>query len=89
MLDMREDVLSQVFRAGGIRSLTVVVVDGRAQVSYVTGEGIKGAVQTKAGHVKLYRVETALRFLRELGVESCSVDMSRWSLGSVQGELGV
>lgn len=87
MLDMREDVLTQVFRAGGIRSLTVVVVDGRALVSYVTGEGISGSIQTKAGHLKHYRVETALRFLRELGVESCSVDMSRWALSHAQGEL--
>lgn len=84
---MREDVLGQVFRAGGIRSLSLTVVDGRALVSYVAGDGTPGCVHTKAGNPKYYRIETALRFLRELGVESVTVDMARWTASQVQMEL--
>ncbi|MBN3784579.1 hypothetical protein G3O06_44795 [Burkholderia sp. Ac-20345] len=72
-------MLTQVFRAGGIRSLTVVVVNGRAWVSYLAGDGSKGCVHTKAGHVKYYRIETALKFVRQLGVESVTVDMTCWT----------
>lgn len=87
MVSMREDVLTQVFRAGGIRAVSVALISGRAVVQFVTGEGVAGVVQTKAGHVKSYRVETALRFLAELGVESCTVDLVRMNAGQAALDL--
>jgi hypothetical protein len=73
---MREDVLTQVFRAGGVRSVSIAMVEGRCVVAFVTGEGVSGHVQTKAGHIKFYRIETALKFLSQLGVSSVTVDLS-------------
>lgn len=87
MPNMREDVLAQVFRAGAIRSLSLTVVDGRVLVSYLTGEGEQGCVYTKAGNPKFYRVETALKFLHELGVQTCTVDMTRWTGAQVALEV--
>lgn len=80
MEKMREEVFDQVFRAGAIRSVRLVVRDGRASVVYVTGEGVDGVIYTKRGEVKFYRVETGLMFLRRVGVAVVEVDMRLWAL---------
>lgn len=80
MHKMREEVFDQVFRAGAIRWVRVVVRDGRGSIVYVTGEGLDGVIYTKRGEVKLYRIETALHFLRRIGLASVEVDMHAWSL---------
>jgi hypothetical protein len=80
MNNLREEVFDQVFRAGAIRSVRLVVRDGRASVVYVTGEGVDGVVYTKRGDVKFYRIETALVFLRRIGAGVVEVDMRSWAL---------
>jgi hypothetical protein len=80
MQKMREEVFEQVFRAGGIRSVQLLVRDGRASVLYVTGEGVEGVVYTKRGDVKFYRIETALVTLRKVGLGVVEVDMRSWSV---------
>jgi hypothetical protein len=77
---MQEGVLATVFASGGIHSVSVsIVTGGRALVSYVTREGEAGCIYTKAGKPKMYRIETALRVLRSLGVDSCLVELAAWS----------
>jgi hypothetical protein len=80
MEKMREEVFEQVFRAGAVRSVRVVVREGRASVTYVSGEGVDGVIYTKRGDVKFYRVETALCMLRRVGVGVVEVDMRGWVL---------
>jgi hypothetical protein len=78
-IGMREDVLKQVFRAGGIEGLLLIMQAGRALIGFRTGEGVGGVVHTKVGRAKLYRVETAMRFLAEMGAEHCFVDLKRFN----------
>lgn len=79
MPKMREEVFEQVFRAGAVASVRVTVINGRAVINYRTGEGIDGCIHTKRGQPKEYRIETALRFLRAVGLAAVEVDMSAWS----------
>ena len=79
MPKMREEVFEQVFRAGAIKSVKLVVCNGRAVINYVTGENVDGCVHTKRGEAKQYRIETALRFLRSVGLVAVEVDMWAWS----------
>lgn len=81
MPKMREEVFAQVFRAGAVRSVTLCMRNGHASIQYVTGEGVTGCIHTKRGDMKLYRTDTALRFLRDLGLSSVTVDMSAWTPG--------
>lgn len=81
---MREEVFEQVFRAGAIRSVRLVVRDARAVISYCMGDGTDGFIHTKRGEVKAYRVETALGFLRRCGVALLEVDMRGWEVGQAQ-----
>ncbi len=85
MQNLKEDVFVQLFRAGAIRSVTVSIQNDRATVGYVTGDGVQGSIFTKRGDVKHYRIDTALRFLRETGLHSVQVDMQFWHLQ--QGSL--
>lgn len=87
MEKMREEVFEQVFRAGAIRSVRLLVRDGRASIVYVTGEGVDGTVHTKRGDVKFYRIETALQFLRRVGAAQVEVDMRLWSPDSAAPAL--
>lgn len=75
----REELFDQVFRSGGIKSVRVVVINGRAVINYVTGDGVDGCVHTKRGQAKEYRFETALRFLCSVGLAVVEVDMRAWS----------
>lgn len=81
MENLREEVFEQMFRAGAIRNVTLVIRDARASISYVVGEGSSGVIFTKRGQVKLYRIETALVFLRGCGLAAVEVDMAGWHLG--------
>ena len=87
MENLREEVFEQVFRAGALRNVRLVMRDGRSSISFMTGDGSVGAIITKRGEVKQYRVETALVFLRRCGFSSGDVDMSAWSL--TEGSLNV
>lgn len=78
---LREEVFEQVFRAGALMNVKLVLRDGRASISFLAGDGADGLVITKRGDVKQYRVETALMFLRRCGFASVEVDMRAWNLG--------
>lgn len=80
MMEMREEVFEQVYRAGAIRSVCVIVQHGRASIHYISGDGVQGMVFTKRGDLKLYRVETALMTLRRAGVTEVAIDMSGWTV---------
>jgi hypothetical protein len=80
MKEMREEVFEQVYRAGAIKSVCVVVQHGRASIHYVSGDGVQGTVFTKRGDLKLYRIETALVTLRRAGVVVVEIDMTNWTV---------
>lgn len=79
MQNLKEDMFGQMFQAGYIRSVCLEVRDGHAAITYQLAEGGNGTIHTKRGEVKQYRVETALRFLWCIGMDSVKVDMKGWS----------
>lgn len=83
MEDLKEDIFAQIVGAGLVRSVSLEVRDGHASIVYRLIEGGTGSVHTKRGEVKQYRIETALRLLRSLGITSVAVDMSTWSVGQL------
>ena len=83
MDDTRQDVFETLFRAGAIRSVRVSMLNGMAVISFVTTDGVEGNIYTKRGQVKKYRIETALRTLRAVGMAAVEVDMKGWSLDAV------
>lgn len=85
---LREDVFRHLFGTGGIKYVDLRLgSDGRAVVVYTQLNGVQGVVHTKRGDVKYYKPETALRFLREMGLASVKVDMAQWQLNAQQGTL--
>ena len=80
MQNLREDLVADLFRTGAIRAFCLEVRDGHATIVYTLLDGTRGVVHTKRGEAKEYRIETALRLLRSLGLVSVSVEMSGWSL---------
>lgn len=80
MPKMREEVFEQVFRSGAVASVRVTVLNGRSVINYRTGEGVEGCIHTKRGQPKEYRIDTALRFLRSVGLSTVEVDMRAWAL---------
>ena len=78
MRDMREDVFAQVFELGSIQSVQLVIINANARIAYTCLDSSTGVIHTKRGAVKEYRIETALRFLRHLGVNDVHVDMTGW-----------
>lgn len=87
MDQLKEDVFSQLFAAGSVKWVDVrLVSDGRAIIAYTLQNGTQGFVFTKRGQVKHYKADTALRFLRSVGLSSVKVEMAAWDL-SGQREL--
>jgi hypothetical protein len=80
MENLREEVFEQVFRAGALRNVRLVMREGRTCISFMVGDGSEGVVMTKRGDLKQYRVETALVFLRRCGLAKVEVDMSSWAV---------
>lgn len=80
MQNLREDLVADLFRTGAIRAFALEVRDGHANIVYTMLDGTKGVVHTKRGEAKEYRLETALRLLRSLGLVAVTVEMSGWSL---------
>ena len=76
---MVQDVFAQCYKAGVFRSVSVLIRDDLATVRYVTSEGSSGYIFTKRGDLKHYRLDTVLRFLREIGMDSVQVDMHEWN----------
>lgn len=80
MQNLKEDLVADLFRTGAIRAFCLEVRNGHANIVYTLLDGTKGVVHTKRGEAKDYRIETALRFLRSLGLAAVSVEMSGWTL---------
>lgn len=80
MQNLREDLVSDLFRTGAIRAFSLEVRDGHAVIVYTMLDGTKGVVHTKRGVAKEYRIETALRLLRTLGLVSVTVEMNGWTV---------
>lgn len=80
MQNLKEDLVADLFRTGAIRAFSLEVRDGHACIVYTLLDGTKGVVHTKRGEAKEYRIETALRFLRSLGLAAVMVEMTGWSL---------
>jgi hypothetical protein len=85
MQNLREDVFAQTFAIGAVRSVSLHVRGGHVNVAYKLQDGSEGVVHTKRGVPKDYRIQTALKMLKQLGVSLVSVDLTSWSLD--QGEL--
>lgn len=81
MQNLKEDLVGDLFHTGAIRSFSLEVRDGHAKIIYTLLDGSKGVVHTKRGEPKEYRIETALKLLRGLGLTDVRVDMSHWAMG--------
>lgn len=75
---VREDNFRLMFQEGSVRSVEVVMLDGKAFIHFVMNSGALGQVETKRGQAKSYRIETALSTLRAMGVVDVRVDMRGW-----------
>lgn len=85
---LREEGFSQIFASGGVRAVEMTMDSaGRVVIAYTLQTGVQGVVHTKRGDVKQYKPETAMRFLRSVGLARVCVDMSAWCLSSHQGAL--
>lgn len=85
---LREDVFEQLFASGAVRFCDLHIdFDGRAMVVYTLNTGAHGYIYTKRGQIKLYKPDTALRFLRSLGLASVKVEMKDWNPSMQQGVL--
>jgi hypothetical protein len=71
----KEDMFSAVYRAEGIDSVTVYVVNAEAVVRFHLRKGEEGIVVTKRGETKKYRIETALKWLQSVGLAEVRVRM--------------
>lgn len=73
-----EDTFATINQAGALRSVAVVLLnDLHAHVHYETITGVQGAIHTHRGQPKDYRIDTALKFLRGLGITNVAVDLSK------------
>lgn len=72
--------MAELFHTGAIRALSLEIREGHANIVYTLPDGTKGIIHTKRGAPKPYRIETALRLLRSLGLASVTVEMAGWSL---------
>jgi hypothetical protein len=72
-----EAVFQQLYAVGAITGVVVVFeMDGRrCSIQYSFKDRESGWVQTKRGDVKLYRLDTAMAFLRSIGCWSCRIDL--------------
>lgn len=78
-MNLREDMFAQLYQAGALGEVRVELHKGYATVVFkLLADGVQGVVHTKRGEVKQYRVETALRTLWSIGLESVPVDMRGW-----------
>lgn len=77
MLNQTEEVFGTFYKAGAVQSVAVVLEDSeRAHIAYEFNTGRRGVVHTKRGQPKVYRIATALKFLRGLGVVVVTTDIA-------------
>jgi len=79
--DAREDVFSMLLTSGAVESTWLKLdPNGAASIIYRLRTGALGSIYTKRGERKVYRLETALRFLRSLSIQNVTVEMTDWQL---------
>lgn len=80
MEKLKEDVFAQLFGAGAFSAVWIELdQDGKACVCYrFSSAGAFGAVHTKRSQLKTYKPDTALRFLRLLGMNEVRVALNNW-----------
>jgi hypothetical protein len=86
---MTETQFRDFFDHGIVEAVRIVGIPCRVQIAsvpafcvaieYRLSGGESGLIDTKRGAPKVYRVETALNFLRKIGFKSVAVDLA--SLG--------
>lgn len=76
---MTENQFRDFFAHGIVEHVRLVHVPqvGTA-IEYMLSGGEVGMIDTKRGGVKGYRTDTALGFLKSIGVQSVVIDLARW-----------
>ncbi|WP_404995477.1 hypothetical protein [Cupriavidus pauculus] len=77
-MQVREDAFVLLYQTGAVRSVTIELGDNGATIAFATNDGSGGVVFTKRGAPKRYRLDTAARLLRGLGIASVALDMRHW-----------
>lgn len=73
-----EDTFATINKAGALRGVSVVLLNEQhAHILYETITGIQDAIHTHRGQPKDYRIDTALKFLRGLGITNVGVDLTK------------
>lgn len=92
---MLEAVFREFHLSGAVRSVRLKLVQQKGEslfveVLFVGLDGLWRVVAVKGGGSKLFRVETALKLLRDVRCPITSIDLSAWPVvDPVQDVLGV
>lgn len=81
MHDLTEEVFREAFALGSIKYVDLHLIDGRAFVHFTSSSGAMGRIITARRKPKGYLVQTALRMLRDCGMDNVRIDMSKWRPG--------
>lgn len=73
------NVFKVLFRAGGIRTVSVEAVDTTYVIKFITGDGEEGVISlqsvgNKQPREKRFALDKAVRLLKETGVNSVYLD---------------
>jgi len=86
---MTENQFRDYFEHGIVEHVRLVHVPNVGTViEYMLSGGEVGMIDTKRGVVKGYRTDTALQFLKSVGVRQVVADLTRWQ-ELHQGELNL
>lgn len=84
---MTENQFRDFFEHGIVEHVRLVHVPNvGTAIEYMLAGGEVGMIDTKRGGVKGYRTDTALQFLKSVGVRQVVADLTRWQ-ELHQGEL--
>lgn len=79
-----ENVFLTLFHSGAVRSVSLNVFEKngavQATIEYLTLTGTRGTIFTKRAEPKAYRIDTAYKFLRGLGLVKFSSSLDGWEL---------
>lgn len=78
MPKMKEEVFEAVFRTGAVKSVKLVPTGLNFIITYHVGD-VSGCIHTQRGEPKPYRIATAMRFLKRIGLADVGIDMRGWS----------
>lgn len=78
MSKITEDVFAAFNTAGAFRGVSLVLLDDQhAHIGYETNTGLHNVIHTARGQPKDYRIDTALKFLRGLGILNVTADLAK------------